>query len=265
MFILKSVFVTDYYTTGTTHPVPEQVYTLQDSQASSIIGHPLFANRLEELKEASELTVNINSDDDFISFTTAELQKEPASSSNSVDFESGALIIYTSGTTGKPKGAVTTHAIIDAQTSVLVDAWHWTSDDRIHHILPLHHIHGIVNALLCALYSGATCEMHQKFDSKQVWERWANSSKGSPRLTTFMSVPTVYSKLYQYYKAQDSETQKLYSDACQQFRFQVSGSASLPTTLRNDWERISGGQVLLERYGMTGREAIIEKEYVNLS
>ena len=31
----------------------------------------------------------------------------------------------------------------------------------------------------------------------------------------------------------------------------VSGSASLPVPLRNEWKQISGGQVLLERYGMS--------------
>ena len=32
----------------------------------------------------------------------------------------------------------------------------------------------------------------------------------------------------------------------------VSGSASLPTSLRDTWRKLSNGQVLLERYGMTG-------------
>lgn len=59
-------------------------------------------------------------------------------------------------------------------------------------------------------------------------------------------------KLQQYYKKQDKETQKELTKACKQFRFMVSGSASLPTPLRNDWRKLSGGQVLLERYGMTG-------------
>lgn len=108
------------------------------------------------------------------------------------DFHAGALIIYTSGTTGKPKGAVSTHAIIDAQASVLMEAWHWSHTDRIHHILPLHHIHGIINALICPLYIGAKVEMHQKFDTVQVWSRWTNSDM--PKLTIFMSVPTVYCK-----------------------------------------------------------------------
>lgn len=109
------------------------------------------------------------------------------------DFHAGALIIYTSGTTGKPKGAVSTHAIIHAQASVLVKSWYWSSTDRIHHILPLHHIHGIVNALITPLLIGATIEMHQKFVAEQVWERWSNIEL--PPLTVFMSVPTVYCKV----------------------------------------------------------------------
>lgn len=40
----------------------------------------------------------------------------------------------------------------------------------------------------------------------------------------------------------------------------VSGSASLPTTLRNDWRKLSGGQVLLERYGMTGKFVVLHVE-----
>lgn len=50
----------------------------------------------------------------------------------------------------------------------------------------------------------------------------------------------------------DKETRTELTKACQQFRFMVSGSASLPTSLRNEWRKASGGQVLLERYGMTG-------------
>ena len=37
----------------------------------------------------------------------------------------------------------------------LCAAWAWQRDDRILHALPLHHVHGIVNALLGALRSGA--------------------------------------------------------------------------------------------------------------
>jgi malonyl-CoA/methylmalonyl-CoA synthetase len=176
------------YDKGTTHPTPEQIYTIEDSQSTVLIGHPVFKERLEEITTTfePELTCLINDDASLIDMTNNNELPILFES----DFHAGALIIYTSGTTGKPKGALSTHAIIDAQTSVLVQAWYWSSEDRIHHILPLHHIHGIVNALVCPIYVGATVEMHQKFDTVQVWQRWANTELS--RLTTFMSVPTVY-------------------------------------------------------------------------
>lgn len=237
--------------TGTTHPAPEQIYTLQDSQASLLIGHPVFDGRLGELTKAARVKLMMKDD---AAFLQAAKPKSAVPMSfifdKSVDFHAGALIIYTSGTTGKPKGAVSTHFNINAQISVLVKAWYWTHEDRIHHILPLHHIHGVINALLCPLYCGATVEMHTKFDAAQVWTRWSDISL--PRLTVFMSVPTVYAKLTQYYNKQESEMKPILTKACKQFRFMVSGSASLPTPLRNDWRKLSGGQVLLERYGMTG-------------
>lgn len=43
-------------------------------------------------------------------------------------------------------------------------------DDRILHALPLHHVHGIVNALLCALRAGAAAEMLPRFAPGAVWE-----------------------------------------------------------------------------------------------
>lgn len=244
----------------TTHPAPEQIYTLQDSQASFILGHPVFADRISELTNATNLSSTIKDDDSFIAMAKVDSLNRPDIALLDADFDAGALIIYTSGTTGKPKGAVSTHSVIDAQASVLVKAWYWTSQDRLHHILPLHHIHGIVNALICPLWIGATVEMHQKFDTTQVWARWANMDL--PRLSVFMSVPTVYSKLQQFYKSQDRDTQAVLTRACKQFRFMVSGSASLPTTLRNDWRKLSGGQVLLERYGMTEIGMALSQEYV---
>lgn len=69
--------------------------------------------------------------------------------------DADAMILYTSGTTGKPKGVLLSHANIDSQVRSLVRAWAWSPADVIVHTLPLHHTHGIVNALLCPLYVGA--------------------------------------------------------------------------------------------------------------
>jgi malonyl-CoA/methylmalonyl-CoA synthetase len=85
---------------------------------------------------------------------------------------------------------VTTHDIISAQISTLVCAWEWKADDSILLCLPLHHVHGIINVVSCALWSGAVCEMLPRFDAATVSQRFASGS-----LTLFMAVPTVYTKL----------------------------------------------------------------------
>ncbi|KAI8088929.1 uncharacterized protein BX664DRAFT_263684, partial [Halteromyces radiatus] len=231
----------------TSHPLPEQVYSLTDSQSTLLLVHPVFQERQISLVAETKITTIMISDQDIDSTCDQTLP-----TLFDMDNQRRALIVFTSGTTGKPKGAVSTHDNIDAQTSVLVSEWKWTQQDRIHHILPLHHVHGIINALTCPLYAGATVEMHEKFDAGKTWQRWLNTyALDMAPLTVFMTVPTVYSKLIATYKALgDAKRQASYGKACKQFRFMVSGSASLPTPLRDAWFQISD-QVLLERYGMT--------------
>ena len=60
-----------------------------------------------------------------------------------------ALMIYTSGTTARPKGVVHTHRSISQPAAVLLDAWRWTPDDVTVNVLPLPHVHGLVN-ICCA-------------------------------------------------------------------------------------------------------------------
>lgn len=36
------------------------------------------------------------------------------------------------------------------------------------HVLPLHHVHGVVNKLLCPLWVGATCVMLPEFSAQLV-------------------------------------------------------------------------------------------------
>jgi malonyl-CoA/methylmalonyl-CoA synthetase len=159
--------------------------------------------------------------------------------------ERRAMILYTSGTTSRPKGVVTTHAHTAAQIMGLVEAWEWSADDRIVLCLPLHHVHGIINVVSCALWSGATCEMLPRFDANAVWERIAAGS-----LTLFMAVPTIYVKLIAAWESASPERRAALSQACSKLRLMVSGSAALPVSTLERWREISG-HTLLERYGMT--------------
>ncbi|CCJ31526.1 unnamed protein product [Pneumocystis jirovecii] len=165
------------------------------------------------------------------------------------NLDRGALIIYTSGTTGLPKGVLTTHKNISTQVMSLVSAWKYSPKDRLLHILPLHHIHGIINALICPLYAGGTIEFLQKFSAKDVWFRFLDL--GSPQISQFMAVPTIYYKLVDYYEKHGvGISNSELKSRMKNIRLMVSGSAKLPILLRKKWHDITG-QILLERYGMT--------------
>ncbi|MDZ8189495.1 MAG: acyl-CoA synthetase [Nostoc sp. ChiSLP02] len=217
------------------HPKPELEYVITNSGASIIIAHPNFEDILRSLAKTHNLRFLLTSE--ILSSNIANLPE--------IDITRRALILYTSGTTGKPKGVVTTHANIQAQVTSLIDAWEWKSSDRILHILPLHHIHGIVNILTCALWAGAECHILSKFDAEVVWNRIADGD-----LTLFMAVPTIYVKLIAAWENADREFQQNMSAGCQKMRLMVSGSAALPVRVLEKWQTISG-HFLLERYGMT--------------
>lgn len=160
------------------------------------------------------------------------------------DPSSPALMVYTSGTTGHPKGVVTTHGNLEAQITTLVEAWEWTREDRILHVLPLHHIHGIVNAMCCALWAGARCDFGAP-DATEIWERFAAGG-----ITLFMAVPTIYRRLIEAWQAADDGTRRRWTEGARHLRLTVSGSAALPAETFGRWEAITGHR-LLERYGMT--------------
>ncbi len=217
------------------HPRPELEYVIEDTNPVAIIAHPELVEPLKSI--ALEHGIRFSLSTEAIDHSAGHL---PA-----ISPKRRAMILYTSGTTGKPKGVVTTHENVAAQITSLVQAWEWTADDHILNILPLHHIHGIVNVIACALWVGAKCEIFPKFDAAEVWNR---ISKGD--LTLFMAVPTVYAKLIDAWEKASPKDQVRMSEGCQKMRLMVSGSAALPVSTLERWKKISG-HVLLERYGMT--------------
>lgn len=106
---------------------------------------------------------------------------------------SDAMFVYTSGTTGPPKGVVLTHKNLQSQMNALITAWKWSDKDIVLHTLPLHHIHGIVNVLMCPLYVGARCVMLPKFETSSVWSQLlAVNLQNTERINMYMAVPTIY-------------------------------------------------------------------------
>lgn len=60
---------------------------------------------------------------------------------------------------------------LSAQVSCLASAWQWSPSDTILHALPLHHVHGIINALYCAHAVGAAVNFLPKFSPAAVWQQ----------------------------------------------------------------------------------------------
>jgi len=224
---------------------PELEYFIDDTEASTLVFDALAAPLLSPI--AGARGIRALSYDQLRARPPEELPDIAPNITGitNLNNERRAMILYTSGTTSRPKGVVTTHANITAQIRSLVEAWEWSVGDRIVLCLPLHHVHGIINVVSCALWSGATCQMLERFDPNAVWDRIAGGS-----VTLFMAVPTIYVKLIAAWERASPERRAGLSRACAGLRLMVSGSAALPVSTLQRWKQISG-HTLLERYGMT--------------
>lgn len=230
------------------HPPPELDHAIADSGASIVLAGPgriddlapIAAARGAETIPMEEILGGFGEPDSAGRSRSTDLPEESAG-----EGRSPAMILYTSGTTGRPKGVVLTRENLAAQAGSLVEAWRWSRHDRLVHALPLHHTHGIVNGLLCALVSGASCRMLPGFRSDLVWDALAEGPA-----TLFFGVPTMYRRLEEAWDAAGEDDRRRMSAAAARLRLAVSGSAALPVPLFERWREISG-QALLERYGMT--------------
>jgi malonyl-CoA/methylmalonyl-CoA synthetase len=218
------------------HPPAELEYVIQDAGARIIVGDPVYAGTLGPL--ATQLGARLL-------MTGEALAAPPATELPRLGSNRRAMIIYTSGTTGRPKGVVSTHQTIGAQVSQLVEAWGWRPSDHLLLVLPLHHVHGIINGLGSALAVHATAEILPAFDAEKVWDRLS-----SGEVTVFTAVPTIYSRLIASWDAATPDVQRDRSANVRGLRLMMSGSAALPVHMLERWRQITG-HTLLERYGMT--------------
>ncbi|MBW3660197.1 MAG: AMP-binding protein, partial [Gemmatimonadetes bacterium] len=227
-------------------PAPELQHAIEETGAGTILATSELESRIADI--ASRLGVprrTLQRTDELPAVLSAPPPSGRPEGLPTVPSDRAAMILFTSGTTSRPKGVVHTHGSIAAQVDTLVEAWAWSESDRLLHVLPLHHVHGIVNGLLCALASGATCDLLPEFDAETVWRAFVERP-----VTLFMAVPTVYARLIAAWEDAGPSDRAVRSEATARQRVMISGSAPLPVPLLERWERIAG-QRLLERYGMT--------------
>jgi malonyl-CoA/methylmalonyl-CoA synthetase len=219
------------------HPTAELDYTIGHCGAATVVAGRAMLERVEPIAGARGLRLL---EAERLAAAPADGRELPP-----VGGDRAAMLFYTSGTTGRPKGAVWTHGALAAQVEALSQAWDWSDADRILSVLPLHHIHGVINVLLTSLWNGACCELAPRFDAEATWARLR-----SGEISVFMAVPTIYVRLIAAWQAASPERRQAMSAAARSLRLMVSGSAALPVDVLERWRQISG-HTLLERYGMT--------------
>ena len=213
----------------------ELIHYLKDSKISFLISDKEGSKKLSKL--ATNLQIPL--------MTTDELQGKEEGTLPEIEAERRAMILYTSGTTNKPKGVVSTHGNIEAQISSLVNAWKWNENDQIPLILPLHHIHGIINSLSCPLWIGAKVDILGAFEVEKVVKAVCEND-----YTVFTAVPTIYFSLIDKLEDMDEKELDLTKEKFKAMRLMMSGSAALAPEIHKKWNKLTG-QALLERYGMT--------------
>ncbi len=150
-----------------------------------------------------------------------------------------AALQYTGGTTGTPKGAMLSHRNLRSNAAQgrawvpgLVDG-----EEVIYALLPIFHAYGLTLCLTFAMSIGATLVLFPRFDASQTLD-----AMGRRPATFLPGVPPMYQALAD---AAVTSGVDLHS-----IRFAISGAMSLPTTVVDRWESVTGG-LLVEGYGMT--------------
>ncbi|WP_078550704.1 fatty acid--CoA ligase family protein [Litchfieldia alkalitelluris] len=154
-----------------------------------------------------------------------------------------AVILYTSGTTGKPKGAMLTHKNLYSNANDTAKYLKITDADRVITTLPMFHVFCLTVALNAPLMNGATLLIIPQFSPAEVFR--VTKEYGG---TVFAGVPTMYNFLLQYPEGNPEDLNS--------FRLCVSGGASMPVALLNNFEkkfrvRISEGYGLSEASPVT--------------
>ncbi len=180
--------------------------------------------------------------------TLGELMKDQPTTSEATQTsaEDTAVIVYTSGTTGRPKGAQLTHSNLFLNAMLSADLFQTSEQDTQLIVLPLFHIFAMTCLLNAGVFRGAKSVLLPRFDPAQVF-----SLMETHHVTLFAGVPTMYWGLLNY-SGDDFD----FTAIAQRLRVAVSGGASLPVKVLEDFES-RFGVMILEGYGMSEGSPVV--------
>ncbi|MDW4527598.1 AMP-binding protein [Rossellomorea marisflavi] len=161
-----------------------------------------------------------------------------------------ALLQYTGGTTGFPKGVMLTHQNLVANAS-MCDIWLYKcrkGEERVLGILPFFHVYGMTAVMVLSIMKGYTLILLPKFDATTTLK---TIQKQKP--TLFPGAPTIYIGLLNHPDLKKYDLSSI--DSC------ISGSASLPVEVQQQFEAITGGK-LVEGYGLTESSPVTHSNFL---
>ncbi len=156
-----------------------------------------------------------------------------------------AALQYTGGTTGTPKGAVLTHANLVANREQVIswDPSATPGGERVLGVLPLFHVFAMTAVMNLAIGIAAEMILLPRFHPRQVLRTIHRR-----RPTLFPVVPTLLSAL--------NRNPALGKYDLASLRFCISGGASLPAEVREEFEAVTGC-VVVEGYGLTEASPVV--------
>jgi long-chain acyl-CoA synthetase len=213
----------------------EVAYYLGDSGARLLFAWHTFA---DEARAGAQQTGADAVAVDPAGFDHLLASGTPAEDLTDRDENDTAVILYTSGTTGQPKGAELTHANLTRNCDIVAtELLLLTPDDVIFGGLPLFHAFGQTCTLNAAVASGACVTLLPRFDAEKALGILAGHG-----VTTFVGVPTIYSRLLRQPGRDAYDVSRL--------RYCFSGGAAMPVQVLHDFQA-AFDCVVLEGYGLS--------------
>jgi acyl-CoA synthetase (AMP-forming)/AMP-acid ligase II/acyl carrier protein len=159
-----------------------------------------------------------------------------------IEFASGpddAFILLTSGSTSRPKMVPLTHASVCLSACNVGAAVSLEPQDRLLHVLPLVHGHGLISGLLGSLAAGSSVVCPSGFNAAAFFD-WLSEF----RPTWYTAVPAIHRAILLAAAGREPGAQRT------SLRFIRSASSTLPSKVLRGLEATFGVPVI-DTYGMT--------------
>jgi long-chain acyl-CoA synthetase len=158
------------------------------------------------------------------------------------DREDTAAILYTGGTTGTPKGAMLSHANIQAAVFNVAHFERSTEADTALCFLPLNHVFAQIHIMLATVFSAGALVIQPGFDQDLLLDALQRR-----KVTKLYAVPTIYIRLLRL--------QGLRERLCG-VRYCFSAAASMARDTVRAWQEVTGLNIH-EAYGMTESASMV--------